>query len=102
MPCYDCPRDGCDYSTPNVPDAVAAVILQDHLKTVHPVTPAGMKKAKPPSMSLPKVTRDIMDDQWASFVNEWESFKSTTELPQDGVNRYLLSCCKEDLQTSIL
>ena len=102
MPAYDCPRDGCEYCTPNVPDAVAAVILQDHLKSAHPVVPVCIKKAKPPSMALPKVTRDIMDDQWASFMNEWESFKSTTELPHDGINRYLLSCCEEDLRTSVL
>ena len=102
MHCYDCPRDGCVYSTPDVPDAVAAVILQDHLHTVHPAVQACVKKAKPPSMSLPKVARDIMDDQWASFVNEWESFKNTTDLPGDSVNRYLLSCCEEDLRTSVL
>ena len=54
-------------------------------------------------MSLTKVTRDLMDDQWASFVNRWESFKNTTtDLPGDSVNRYLLSCCEEDLRTSRL
>ena len=69
---------------------------------MHPVVQACVKKAKPPSMSLPKVARDIMDDQWASFVNEWESFKNTTDLPGDSVNRYILSCCEEDLRTSVL
>ena len=66
MPCYDCPRDVCVYSTPDVPSAVAAVIPQDHLHTVHVAVQACVKKAKPP-LSLPKVARDIMDDQWASF-----------------------------------
>ena len=59
MPAYDCPRDGCEYCTPNVPDAAAAV--QDQLKTAHPVIPVYIKKAKPPSIALPKVTKDIMD-----------------------------------------
>ena len=27
MPAYHCPRDGCKYCNPNVPDAVPAVIL---------------------------------------------------------------------------
>ena len=27
MPAYDCPRDGCEYCTPNVPDAVAGGII---------------------------------------------------------------------------
>lgn len=103
MPQYDCPRDGCVYQTPDLPDAVAAVVLQDHLKTVHPAqATGGTKKAKPPSMALPRVSRDIFDDQWTSFVNEWESFKNTTELPHDGVNRYLLSCCEEELKNSVL
>ena len=43
-------------------------------------------------MALRKVARDIFDDEWRSFLNEWESFKNTTELPEDSVNRYLLSC----------
>ena len=61
-----------------MPDAVAAVILQDHLHAVHPAVQACVKKVKPPSMSLPNVARDIMDDQLASFVNKWGSFKNTT------------------------
>ena len=82
MPCYDCPRDDCVYSTLDVPDAVAAVILQDHLHTVHPAVQACVKKAKPPSMSLPKVTRDIRDHSfsmpgvWAEWnVYGYEIFK---------------------------
>ena len=90
MPAYHYQRDACEYCTPNVPDDVAAVILQDHFKTAHPVIPVFIKKAKP------------MDDQWASFINEWESFKSTTELPHDGINIYLVSCCEENLRTSVL
>ena len=100
MPQYDCPRDSCEYKTPNVPDAVAAVLLQDHLSTMH--SSGAIKKAKPPSMALPKVSSDIFDDEWCSFVNEWQSFKSTTELPEDSVNRYLLSCCEEELRSSVL
>ena len=53
-------------------------------------------------MALPKVSSDIFDDEWCSFVNEWQSFKSTTELPEDSVNRYLLSCCEEELRSSVL
>ena len=104
MPQYDCPRDICEYKTPNVPDAVAAVLLQDHLHTMHPAAQScgAVKKAKPPSMALPKVARDIFDDEWCSFLNEWESFKNTTELPEDSVNRYLLSCCEEELRSSVL
>ena len=59
-------------------------------------------KASSVSMALPKVARDILDDEWCSNLNEWESFKNTTELPEDSVNRYMLSCCEEELRSSVL
>ena len=101
---YDCPRDNCEYMTPNFPDAVAVVLLQDHCHTMHPAAQScgAVKKAKPPSIALPEVARDIFDDEWCSFLNAWESFKNTIELSEDSVNRYLLSFCGEELRSSVL
>ena len=65
MPQYACQRDNCEYKHPNVPYAVATVMPQDHLHTVHPAAQLcdAMKKAKPPSIAFPKVTRDIFNDE---------------------------------------
>ena len=62
-----------------MPGAVAAVILQNHFHIELPAVKACVKKAKLPSMSLPKVTRDIVDDQCGPALS-WDGSHSRIQM----------------------
>ena len=64
IPCHIA---GCTFLTPDVDNAVAAVMLSHHLSSTHPA-PA---QRKAPVIPQPKVTGNIYKDQWDSFAREW-------------------------------
>ena len=97
MPVIQCYITNCDFSTPDVDSAVAAVMLGHHLSSAHP-TPA---PAKAPTIPQPKVTGNIYEDQWDCFTREWAVYKGTVAIAVDKLPVYLLSCCSADLKSSV-
>ena len=83
--------------TPDVDNAVAAVMLSHHLSSVHPA----QAQLKAPTIPQPKVTANIYEDQWDSFKREWTVYKETVSIPADRVAVYLLACCDQDLKSSV-
>ena len=69
MPAYECPEDGCDWVTRDVPDAMATVQMQHHLATEHaPGTgAAGNTHQKVPPIARPAVAGGIGEEGWKLF-----------------------------------
>jgi hypothetical protein len=97
MPEILCHLPACTFATPDVDSAVAAVMLGHHLSSAHPA-PA---QRKAPTIPQPKVAANIYEDQWDSFTREWAVYKETVSMPAGKIPVYLLSCCSQDLKSSV-
>ena len=93
----NCYLPACNFATPDVDSAVAAVMLGHHLSTDHPAP----SQRKAPTIPPPKVTTSIYEDQWDVFTREWSLYKETVSMPADRISVYLLSCCSQDLKSSV-
>ena len=71
MPIIKCYMPDCVFETPNLDNAVAAVILSHHLSSAHPA-PA---QPKAPTIPAPKISAGIYEDQYDSFKRNWDAFK---------------------------
>ena len=96
MPEVQCHITGCEFKTPDVSDAVGAVMLGHHLSTSHAPAPK-----KVPAIPQPKVTGNIYEDQWDCFEREWGVYKETVEIAANKVPVYLLACCSPELKASV-
>ena len=97
MPAIHCHILNCTFSTPDVDNAVAAVMLGHHLTSAHPA-PAPRKT---PVIPQPKVTGNIYEDQWDCFAREWAVYKETVSIAADKLPVYLLACCSQELKSSV-
>ena len=97
MPAIQCYITGCNFSTPDVDSAVAAVMLGHHLSSAHPA-PA---PTKAPTIPQPKVTGSIYEDEWDSFTREWAVYKGTVAITTARIPVYLLACCSAELKASV-
>ena len=97
MPVIDCYVTGCTFATPNLDNAVAAVILSHHLSSAHPV-PA---QPKAPSIPPPEISAGIYEDQYDSFKRLWDSYKGNVTIADDKIGIHLLSCCTPELRANV-
>ena len=97
MPVIQCHITNCEFSTPDVDSAIAAVMLAHHLSTAHPAP----VPTKAPTIPQPKVTGNIYEDQWDCFTREWAVYKGTVAITTDRLPVYLLACCSADLKSSV-
>ena len=97
MPVIQCYITGCDFSTPDVDSAVAAVMLGHHLTSAHPA-PA---PTKAPVIPQPRVTGSIYEDAWDCFIREWDVYKGTVAITAAKLPVYLLACCSAELKSSV-
>ena len=88
IPCYVA---GCQFSTPEVTDAVGAVMLGHHLSMAHPPVVAAAPAAAAARTSIPKPTRPVMkedasDQDWTNFQYEWNQYKSASGITDIGTS----------------
>ena len=97
MPVINCYMAWCVFATPDFDNAVAAVILSHHLSSAHPA-PA---KPNAPSISAPKLSAGIYEDQYDSFKRNWDAYKDNVSIPADKIGIHLLSCCIPELRANV-
>ena len=97
MPVVNCHITGCTFATPDVDNAVAAVMLSHHLTSEHPAP----LPRKAPAIPPPKTAGNIYEDQWDCFVREWVAFKESNRIADDKLPLYLLGCCSPELKSNV-
>ena len=97
MPVVNCHITGFTFATPDVDNAVAAVMLSHHLTSEHPAP----LPRKAPAIPPPKTTGNIYEDQWDCFVREWVAFKESNRIADDKLPLYLLGCCSPELKSNV-
>ena len=72
MPPVQCYIDGCEFETPDMGEALAAVVLSHHLSTEHaPQAPGSRSRVEMKKPDRPIVKEDSTDQDWAIFEFEW-------------------------------
>ena len=98
MPIIKCNMPDCVFETPNLDNAVAAVILSHYLSSAHPA-PAQPKASTIPA---PKISAGIYEDQYDCFKRNRDSYKENVHISADKIGVHLLSTeKKESLNISV-
>ena len=88
MPIVKCPVTGCNYTTPDMGDAVVAALLQGHF-TEHGASPVKAEKVKRPSLKAAGTTED-----WEYFLTRWTDYVEATKVTGRNKIMQLLECCE--------
>ena len=107
MVVVQCCKDGCNWSSSDRPEALAAVLaaeLQNHTVAAHGSNQApdssGSKKC--PNIERPKITTGGTEEIWAVFLKKWRLFKSGSSIAPSQLNTHLFQCCTDSLGDDLL
>ena len=96
----NCEFSDCKYKTPEGELAVVVELLKMHFAAQHKSadkeptkSAAKLEKAKRPELKL-----EMSDEDWAYFLNRWESYKKAAGLEEEDVVIQLMECCEEQLR----
>ena len=92
-----CQYPGCEFKANNASEAIAIAMFNSHL-----LSHQGRQANEPPAQKLPPIQRpeirqDINDEDWVTFLAEWEHFKRCTSISEDRVADHLYMCCERTL-----
>ena len=95
------------YATPDVGDAVAAVLLTDHFRTAHGGNAAGAAAAQAGNVKKPDrpaMKEEATDQEWVTFEFEWDRYKKAAGIAADNdkIRSELLYSCDSTLRARLL
>jgi hypothetical protein len=99
MPERRCPYPDCNFTTIDVTDDLAAVMLKIHADGAHSSSKG--KPAKVETVRRPTVSAAGTSEEWSCFLTRWEEYKTATKLSGSDVVIQLLECCEEDLRKDL-
>ena len=100
MPEIPCQFTGCDFKSVNDSEQVAIVMFNSHVMIHQGGTPkpSSSSAQKLPPIPRPEIRQDVSDEDWATFLSEWDHFKRCTEIPDERVSDHLYLCCEKSWQ----
>ena len=101
MPIYKCPVSNCKFSTEDVSDALAAVVLKIHADDKHDRRTTTQKPAKVESVRRPVISAGGTTEEWSYFQSRWADYKLATQIEGIDLTVQLLECCDEELRKSL-
>ena len=103
MPEYPCHVVDCEFKTPNVADALAAVQMNHHLLTEHPPTPTVQRTtSKAPPIERPNIEAGCNEETWQIFNQKWKLFRSGAQIEILHRATQLFNCCETSLQNNLM
>ena len=96
-----CQFTGCDYVAEHSSEAVAIAMLTSH-NNVHLGSSLPATRKRAPKVDYPVLKQDITDEEWQTFVAEWERFKRLSGIPAEDITDHLLECCEKSLSRLLL
>ena len=96
-----CQFTGCDYVAEHSSEAVAIAMLTSH-NNVHLGSSLPATRQRAPKVDYPVLKQDITDEEWQTFVAEWERFKRLSGIPAEDITDHLLECCEKSLSRLLL
>ena len=98
MPQLLCPFPGCAIETNHEDKEMAIALFNAHVMT-HTAGggAAGAGHSKAEKLSRPKLSQGLLEENWNSFVLQWNMYKDGTGITGVESARQLLHCCDPEL-----
>ena len=98
-----CQFPECTFKATHASEAIALAMFNSHLlshsgRSTEPAT----QLQKPPPIPRPVIEQDVSEEDWTSFISEWENYKRCTKLADDQLAGQLYHCCEKSLARLIL
>ena len=103
----ECPEQDCTGGTNDEAwkytgdAAVAAVMLEHHLKSHDQQARQTDRKPRPPPLQPPKLSGQCSEAKFEEFKKLWGFYKNSVEMPEGTITSYLLNCLDNDLKTDV-
>ena len=81
--------------------AVAAVMLEHHLRSHGQQTRQADRRPRPPPLQPPKLSGQCSEAKFEDFRKLWGFYKNSVDMPEGTVTSYLLNCLDDDLKTDV-
>lgn len=99
MPEVECPIEGCEYTTPDVSDAIVAALITAH--SLQHSAPQGSSAVPMEKVKRPTISPAGTSEEWSYFLTRWQEYVRATKMNADDVVIQLLECCSEDLRRDL-
>lgn len=96
---HECPFPGCTYTTKDVTDELAAVVLKIHAEGYH--IKLQQKPTKVENVRRPTVVAAGTSEDWSYFITRWNDYKIATNLSGVDIVMQLLECCEDSLRKDV-
>ena len=97
-----CQYPGCGFKAENASEAIALAMFNSHLISHSKPTEAPIQSQKLPPIPRPEVGQDLSEEDWTSFVSEWDNFKRCTRIVGNQITDQLYQCCEKGLARLII
>ena len=102
MPVVSCPVPECEYSTPDMSDAIVAALLTAHCVTHSvPNAPPTAPTHKVESVKRPTIAPAGTSEEWSYFLIRWNDYVNATGITGKQAVIQLLECCEESLRKDL-
>ena len=102
MPIVSCPIPDCEYSTPDLSDAIVAALLTTHCVThtaqAGPHTPPAHKVE---TVKRPTIAAAGSSEEWSYFEIRWNDYVNATGISGKQAVIQLLECCEDSLRKDL-
>ena len=72
-------------------------MFNSHVMSHQRATPSSSSKQKLPPIQRPEIRQDVSDEDWATFLAEWDHFKRCTEISDNLIADQVYLCCEKSL-----
>ena len=94
-----CEFDGCTWESIEGELESVVKLLEIHVAAKHQKNKSTKATAvKAEKAKRPEIAAEVSDEDWAYFLNRWESYKKATNLEGDEVVLQLMECCCDQLR----
>ena len=101
MPEIPCQYTGCSFKAVHDSEQVAIVIFNSHVLIHRGGDPSQSNSStaqKLPPIPRPEIRQDVSEEDWSTFLAEWDHFKRCTEIPDTRASDHLYQCCEMSLR----
>ena len=97
-----CQFSDCDHTVIHASEAVALAMFNTHVMTHNQPAAAISNAQKLPPIPRPEIRQDMSEEDWCSFVVEWNNFKKCTGIKNDAYADQLFQCCERNLMKVLI
>ena len=103
----DCPEAGCTGGNDGAAwtytgdAAIAAVMLDHHLRSHAQPGRQTERRPRPPPLQLPKLSGQCSEARFDDFKKLWGFYRNSVDMPDGTVTSYLLNCLDDDVKKDV-